>query len=59
MNGQDIGRQEDSDFMKHLKKVSEIVETWPAWEQVILATGNASPSYEETEQPKEINLGTE
>ena len=53
MSGQNIGRQEDSDFTEHLKKVSEIVETWPAWEQTILGTASASPYSEESESPQE------
>jgi len=52
MSGQNIGRQEDSDFTKHLKRVSEIVETWPKWEQTILGTASASPYSEESERPQ-------
>lgn len=42
MSRQNISHQEDSDFIKHLKKVSKIVDTWPAWEQTILGTSNTS-----------------
>ena len=32
----------DSDFIKHLKKVSKIVETWPVWEQNILGEAKSN-----------------
>lgn len=61
MSQHSTGCQEDSDFMRHLKKVSEIVEKWPAWERAFLASSNTSPScsYEQTTQPKKVNPRTE
>lgn len=32
----------DDNFIKHLEKASEVVQTWPIWKQTVLGVANSS-----------------